>query len=267
MKPELALRQALPGNLGHRRAACNRTAPRPSRRPCRRRGMRGAREGQWRAAARLSCDPAKLRQRRRRAKTRDAADGFGRRGAAAHGRSDSLATSLERARCWRCADTSDAAEADTRFMRALKKPEPAPATPDVLENAGLLRGKGEGVFVTGDLCPSRRPLDRDFLELLAEARPGNARRPGHLGPVDGPSRRRSRLAEATGGQRRAEHRLGQSFLSSPLRQKPPRRANLSADARGRHRRGDFRHGTADDRQRPDAIGVFPLSRAGFRRGR
>ena len=42
----------------------------------------------------------------------------------------SLATSLERARCWRCTDTSDAAEADTRFMRALKKPEPAPATPE-----------------------------------------------------------------------------------------------------------------------------------------
>ena len=81
---------------------------------------------------------------------------------------DSLATSLERARCWRCADTSDAAEADTRFMRALKEPEPAPATPDVLEeDAGLLNGKGDGVFVTGDLCPSRRPLDRDFLELLA----------------------------------------------------------------------------------------------------
>ena len=85
---------------------------------------------------------------------------------------DSLATSLERARCWRCADTNDAAEADTRFLRALKKPEPAPATPDVLEDAGLLRGKGEGVFVTGDLCPSRRPLDRDFLELLAGQGPG-----------------------------------------------------------------------------------------------
>ncbi|MGC1863467.1 MAG: hypothetical protein WA733_20695, partial [Methylocystis sp.] len=80
---------------------------------------------------------------------------------------NSLATSLERARCWRCTDTNDAAEADTRFMRALKKPEPAPATPDVLDDAGLLSGKGEGVFVTGDLCPSRRPLDRDFLELLA----------------------------------------------------------------------------------------------------
>ena len=85
---------------------------------------------------------------------------------------DSLATSLERARCWRCADTSDAAEADTRFMRALKKPEPTPATPKVLEDAGLSRGAGEGVFVTGDLCPSRRPLDRDFLELLARQGPG-----------------------------------------------------------------------------------------------
>ena len=118
---------------------------------------------------------------------------------------DSLATSLERARRWRCVDTNDAAEADTRFMRALKKPEPAPAGPR-------------------------------FSGAARQARPGNARRPGHLGPVDRPSRRRSRLAEATGGQRRAEHRLGQSFLSSPLRQKPPRRANLFTDARGRHRR-------------------------------
>jgi hypothetical protein len=84
----------------------------------------------------------------------------------------SLATTLERARCWRCKDTSDAAEADTRFMRALKKPEPDPTTPKILENAGLLHGRGEGVFVTGDLCPSLRPLDRDFLDLLTSQGPG-----------------------------------------------------------------------------------------------
>jgi hypothetical protein len=85
---------------------------------------------------------------------------------------ESLATSLEQARCWRCAETSDAAEAETRFLRALNKPAPDAATPQVLENAGLSRGKGEGVFVTGDLCPSRRPLDRDFFELLAGQGPG-----------------------------------------------------------------------------------------------
>jgi hypothetical protein len=84
----------------------------------------------------------------------------------------SLATSLERARCWRCQDTSDAEQADTRFLRALQKPERDPSTPKVLENAGLLHGKGAGAFVTGDLCPSRRPLDRDFLELLAKEGPG-----------------------------------------------------------------------------------------------
>ena len=104
---------------------------------------------------------------------------------------DSLATSLERARCWRCTDTNDAAEADTRFMRALKKPEPAPATPDVLEDAGLSRGKGNGVFVTGDLCPSRRRWTA-FSGAARQARPGNACRPGHLRAVDGPSCRRSR---------------------------------------------------------------------------
>jgi len=80
----------------------------------------------------------------------------------------SLATSLERARCWRCQDASDADQAETRLLRALQKPERDASTPTVLENAGLLHGKGAGSFVTGDLCPSRRPLNRDFLDLLAK---------------------------------------------------------------------------------------------------
>jgi hypothetical protein len=34
-------------------------------------------------------------------------------------------------------------------------------------NAGLAHGRGDGSFITADLCPSLRPLDRAFLEKLA----------------------------------------------------------------------------------------------------
>ena len=101
----------------------------------------------------------------------------------------SLATSLERARCWRCADTSDAAEADTRFMRALRKPEPDPATPEVLENAGLSQRQGRGRLRHRRSVPEPAPAGPRFSGAARQSRPGNARRLGHLGPVDGPSRR------------------------------------------------------------------------------
>jgi hypothetical protein len=83
-----------------------------------------------------------------------------------------LATQVAPAQCWRCAATTDAEEASTRFEKAVQGPQPEPDTPKVLTNAGLLHGKGDGVFVTGDLCPSRRPLDRGFLEVLAKEEPG-----------------------------------------------------------------------------------------------
>ena len=41
--------------------------------------------------------------------------------------------------------------------------------PGWLENAGMTRGhEDRGVFVTGDLCPSRKPLDRSFLQKLEQ---------------------------------------------------------------------------------------------------
>ncbi len=79
---------------------------------------------------------------------------------------ETLATRIERAQCWRCADASDADEIQTRFIRALQPPPQNGGTPKALENAGLVHGKGAGSFVTGDLCPSRKPLDRSFLETL-----------------------------------------------------------------------------------------------------
>lgn len=89
-----------------------------------------------------------------------------------------LATSLEREGCWRCVDTDDEAQKDTRFLRALR-PTSGPDEPklyaagrSVSSNAGLGHGAGDGSFVTGDLCPSRRPLDRGFFRRLAQTAPG-----------------------------------------------------------------------------------------------
>ena len=47
------------------------------------------------------------------------------------------------------------------------------ATAGWLANAGMTHGHDDtGVFVTGDLCPSRKPLDRSFLQKLEQ--PGAA---------------------------------------------------------------------------------------------
>ena len=51
------------------------------------------------------------------------------------------------------------------FSKATGRKLPAGAT--WLDNAGLTHGRdGDGAFLTGDLCPSHRPLDRAFLESL-----------------------------------------------------------------------------------------------------
>ncbi len=83
-----------------------------------------------------------------------------------------LATKLERAACWTCADTTDEALADTRFLRAV---EHAARGPDLahrgfLSNAGLKHGERGGAYFTGDLCPSRKPLEREFLASLGAER-------------------------------------------------------------------------------------------------
>jgi hypothetical protein len=85
-----------------------------------------------------------------------------------------LATRLEPAQCWTCADSDDAAQKDTRYLRAVEMSAERPGSrgPDaVARNAGLSHGRGEGSFITADLCPSRRPLDRAFLETLAALGP------------------------------------------------------------------------------------------------
>ncbi len=76
-----------------------------------------------------------------------------------------LATHLERARDWTCADTDDAHQTGTRYLRAVRAS--CAASSPLIVNGGLVHGAtAAGSFVTGDLCPSHRPLDRVFLENL-----------------------------------------------------------------------------------------------------
>lgn len=82
-----------------------------------------------------------------------------------------LKTSLERASCWRCAQTTEEEQAKTRFMQAVR-PSADPDRPPALVNAGLIHGKGAGAYITGDLCPSQKPLDRAFIEEVAAQGPG-----------------------------------------------------------------------------------------------
>ena len=60
-----------------------------------------------------------------------------------------------------------------RAIQAPSRPEAAKtgAVSPYLRNAGLVHGEGSGAFITGDLCPSPRPLDRGILEKLATQGP------------------------------------------------------------------------------------------------
>ncbi len=86
---------------------------------------------------------------------------------------EALTTRLERAACWTCRDASDEELASTRMGRAISASAEAPGIQHrgFLENAGLTRGARPGAFVTGDLCPSKRPLDRAFFARLASTGP------------------------------------------------------------------------------------------------
>ncbi|MCW2286250.1 hypothetical protein M2323_004115 [Rhodoblastus acidophilus] len=83
---------------------------------------------------------------------------------------ESLQTRLERAACWTCREAGPEAK-DTRYLKAVEafaasKGKKLPKNANYLENAGLTHGGDKGAFVTGDLCPSRKPLDRAFLQKL-----------------------------------------------------------------------------------------------------
>ena len=86
---------------------------------------------------------------------------------------EALTTRLERAACWTCHDESEGELDLTRMGRAIRESAEAPGLihRGFLQNAGLTHGAGSGEFVTGDLCPSRRPLDRTFFTRLEAASP------------------------------------------------------------------------------------------------
>jgi hypothetical protein len=89
---------------------------------------------------------------------------------------EQLTTRLERAACWTCKPTTVEAQAHTRFIasvdRFAREPgKPLAAGATWLDNAGLKSGRGGGAFLTGDLCPSHRPLDRAFLKSLEQDGP------------------------------------------------------------------------------------------------
>ena len=86
---------------------------------------------------------------------------------------EGLTTRLERAACWTCRDESEDELASTRMGRAIAASSEAPGIEHrgFLENAGLIRGARPGAFVTGDLCPSTRPLDRGFFKRLEATGP------------------------------------------------------------------------------------------------
>jgi hypothetical protein len=86
---------------------------------------------------------------------------------------DKLTTALESAGCWTCAPTDEEGQKGTRYVAAIVRSAEAPglAHRTFLQDAGLVRGAAPGDFVTGDLCPSRRPLDRRFFEKLEKNGP------------------------------------------------------------------------------------------------
>lgn len=81
---------------------------------------------------------------------------------------EALTSSLESAACWTCAPTNDEAQKTTRYAIAIQRSADAPGLVHrtFLQDAGLIHGAAAGDFVTGDLCPSRLPLDRRFFEKL-----------------------------------------------------------------------------------------------------
>ena len=86
---------------------------------------------------------------------------------------EALTTRLERAACWTCSEMSEAELKSTRMGRAISESAEAPGLihRGFLQNAGLTHGAAPGDFVTGDLCPSKRPLDRVFFTRLETASP------------------------------------------------------------------------------------------------
>jgi peptidoglycan/xylan/chitin deacetylase (PgdA/CDA1 family) len=77
-------------------------------------------------------------------------------------------TTIESAGCWTCAPVEEDALKTTRYIEAVERSAETPGLVHrtFLRDAGLIHGATPGDFITGDLCPSHRPLDRRFFEKL-----------------------------------------------------------------------------------------------------
>ena len=84
-----------------------------------------------------------------------------------------LTTRLERLACWTCRDAAEDELADTRMGRAIAASAEAPGV-EASRISGERRTdarRGPGAFVTGDLCPVSKALDRAFIRTLEATGP------------------------------------------------------------------------------------------------
>ena len=89
-----------------------------------------------------------------------------------------------RAACWTCQEPARGV-AGRRYLRDVEKAASMPGVEHrtFLQDAGFTHGAASGAFVTGDLCPSRKPLDRRFFEkMMSGGRAGGAFRLRTLAP-------------------------------------------------------------------------------------
>jgi hypothetical protein len=81
-----------------------------------------------------------------------------------------LRTTLEKSSCWECAPVLRESLLETRFMSAVTRlSKGAPMTKRKAILGGGLRhseNQAVGAYLTADLCPSHKALDRDFFERL-----------------------------------------------------------------------------------------------------
>ena len=104
---------------------------------------------------------------------------------------EKLTTRLERAACWTCAPTTRRSAGANPldpvrrgFLEARRAKAFRPAS-NWLDNAGLTHGQGRGAFLSGDLCPSHRALDRGFLQSLEQGGDGDPYRAFDQRALDG----------------------------------------------------------------------------------
>jgi hypothetical protein len=83
---------------------------------------------------------------------------------------DHLTTSIEKKMCYRCQLflNSDSVDPFHQAVELTSKISPVQQKRKVILNAGLRASSRltKGSFLTGDLCPSHHPLDRDFIEKI-----------------------------------------------------------------------------------------------------